>query len=117
MHRNRVTQLGCLGMEVSDMAARAPFAGWQTPDVAAMQAVGARLQSQGLRVSEGTRAQANERRVAGLIKAKDPNGVINEVYRGPQTEAGQPVRSPRANEATRRFGGFVAGAQAAGWRR
>jgi len=154
MHQSRVTQLGYLGMEVSDMAAWTPFAsevlglqpngsgadgalllkmdeyhhrvalhpgarddiayaGWETPDAAAMQAVAARLQSQGLRVSEGTRAQASERRVAGLIKAEDPNGVLNEVYWGPLIETGQPVRSPRANDATGGvggFGGFVAGA-------
>jgi biphenyl-2,3-diol 1,2-dioxygenase len=150
MHQNRVTQLGYLGLEVSDMATWVPFAtevlglqpngsgadgalllkmdenhhrlalhpgarddmayaGWQTPDGAAMQAVAARLQSQGLRVSEGTRAQASERRVAGLIKAEDPNGVINEVYWGPQIEAGRPLRSPRANDAKGGFGGFVAG--------
>ena len=151
MHQKRVTQLGYLGVEVSDMAAWTPFAGevlglqanstgadgalllkmdeyhhrlalhpgprddiayagWQTPDAATMQAVAARLQAQGLRVSEGTRAQASERRVAGLIKAQDPNGVINEVYWGPQVEAGQPLRSPRANDSAGGFGGFVAGA-------
>jgi 2,3-dihydroxybiphenyl 1,2-dioxygenase len=152
MHQERVTQLGYLGAEVSDMAAWTPFAsgvlglqpngsgadgalllkmdeyhhrlalhpgarddiayaGWETPDGAAMQAVAARLQSHGLRVSEGTRAQASERRVAGLIKAEDPNGVINEVYWGSQIEAGQPLRSPRADRATTGgFGGFVAGA-------
>ena len=151
MHQKRVTQLGYLGVEVSDMAAWTPFAnevlglqangtgadgalllkmdeyhhrlalhpgprddiayaGWQTPDAATMQAVAARLQAQGLRVSEGTSAQASERRVAGLIKAQDPNGVINEVYWGPQLEAGQPLRSPRANYSAGGFGGFVAGA-------
>jgi 2,3-dihydroxybiphenyl 1,2-dioxygenase len=151
MHQKRVTQLGYLGLEVSDMAAWTPFAnevlglqsnglgadgalllkmdeyhhrlalhpgprddiayaGWQTPDAATMQAVAARLQAQGLRVSEGTRAQASERRVAGLIKAEDPNGVINEVYWGPLIEAGQPLRSPRTNDSAGGFGGFVAGA-------
>jgi 2,3-dihydroxybiphenyl 1,2-dioxygenase len=155
MHRNRVTQLGYLGIEVSDMAAWRPFAnevlglqsngsgadggvflkmdenhhrlalhpgarddiayaGWETPDAAAMQAIAARLQSQGLRVSEGTRAQASERRVAGLIEAEDPNGVINEVYWGPLIETGQPLRSPRAGDAPIGFGGFVAGALGCG---
>lgn len=148
MHESRVTQLGYLGIDVSDMAAWEPFAngvlglqsrgfdadgslllkmdqnhhrlalhsgarddlayaGWETADAAAMRALAERLRSQGLEVIQGSAAQASARRVQGLVKVRDPNGVVNEVYWGPLIEAGQPWRSPRESGG---FGGFEAGA-------
>ena len=44
-----------------------------------------------------------ERRVEGLVKLRDPDGVDTEIYHGPLVEPDRPFRSPRP------IGGFVAG--------
>jgi biphenyl-2,3-diol 1,2-dioxygenase len=141
---SRVTQLGYLGIEVSDVPGWGRFAtnvlglassgidpdgtlflrmdenhhrfalyrggrddlayaGWETQDEASLRAIAERLESQGVRVTWGSAAEARQRRVMGLIKLQDPSGVATEVYYGPLVEAERPFRSPRA------IGGFEAG--------
>ena len=144
MLANRVTQLGYLGIEVSDVnkwerfatevLGLAPngtepdgtlflrmdenhhrfalhagdrddmaYAGWETRDETSLHAIAARLESQGSAVSRCSAAEARARRVAGLIKLRDPSGVAIEVYYGPLIEAERPFRPARA------IGGFEAG--------
>jgi len=149
MWEARITQLGYLGLEVSDLdgwkayaadvlglalngadadgtaflrmdenhhrIALHPggrddiaYAGWEVRDEAALRAVAERLQRQGTAVAWGTPSEAAARRVMGLLKALDPNGVAVEVYWGPLVQAERPFVSPRV------IGGFEAGRLGAG---
>jgi biphenyl-2,3-diol 1,2-dioxygenase len=149
MLADRITQLGYLGLEVSDIArwkeyaadllGLAPngtdadgtvflrmdenhhrialrpgatddiaYAGWEVRDEAALRAVADRLESQAIAVAWGTPSEAAARRVMGLIKLTDPNGIGVEVYCGPLIQAERPFKSPRA------IGGFEAGHLGAG---
>ena len=130
-----VTQLGYLGIGVSDLAAWRDFAcnilgleesgsghndsvffridgyhhrfellptgeddllhaGWEVKDADAMRQVAAQLGALGAEVAEGSAAEAAARRVIGLIRCKDPNGLDVEVYYGPLRED-RPFNSPR----------------------
>lgn len=79
------------------------YAGWETLDEASLRDIANRLESEGVKVTWGTAAEAQARRVMGLIKLHDPSGVATEVYHGPLVRADQPFRSPRT------IGGFEAG--------
>jgi 2,3-dihydroxybiphenyl 1,2-dioxygenase len=58
------------------------FFGWEVADVAAFDACAARLEQAGVAVTRGTRALADERRVADLIAFDDPVGNRLEVAYG-----------------------------------
>lgn len=83
------------------------YAGWETTDDASLRAIAERLGANGCRVSRCAEQEVSARRVKGLIRVEDPNGVVNEVYWGPLIEAEDSFRSPRASAG---FGGFEAGA-------
>jgi 2,3-dihydroxybiphenyl 1,2-dioxygenase len=63
------------------------FCGWEVADAAALDATAARLEAAGVRVERGPRALADERRVAGLIRLRDPLGNRVELIHGAETTA------------------------------
>jgi 2,3-dihydroxybiphenyl 1,2-dioxygenase len=58
------------------------FFGWEVTDAAALEAVGNRLETSGVKIERGTRALADERHVADLIIFQDPIGNRLEVFHG-----------------------------------
>jgi len=71
------------------------FFGWELADGAALDALAARLEQAGVAVTRGSRALADERRVADLIVFADPVGNRLEAFRGAEitADAFQPGRS------------------------
>jgi 2,3-dihydroxybiphenyl 1,2-dioxygenase len=60
------------------------YAGWQVENAADLEAVSSRLSDAGVAVSAGTQEDRERRRVAGLIKFQDPDGLDVELFRGPE---------------------------------
>jgi 2,3-dihydroxybiphenyl 1,2-dioxygenase len=58
------------------------FAGWEVPDANALQAIAQQLEDGGVQVVAGTRDEADQRRVIGLIKCRDPSGIATEIFYG-----------------------------------
>lgn len=58
------------------------FLGWEAESKADLDELAARLDNAGVAVSKGTRALADERRVADLITFRDPGGHRVEVFHG-----------------------------------
>jgi 2,3-dihydroxybiphenyl 1,2-dioxygenase len=71
------------------------FFGWEAGDAAALDALGARLERAGVPVAHGSRALAEERRVADLIVFADPIGNRLEAFCGPEI-ASDPFRPGRS---------------------
>src|SRR5260370_24000310 len=61
------------------------FFGWEVADAAALDRLGAHLESQGVEVAQASRALAEERHVADLIVVKDPLGNRLEFFHGAAT--------------------------------
>lgn len=132
----RVTQLGYLGLEVSDLARWERFAtgvlglehggtdadgttflrmderhhrfalrqgsrddlacaGWQARNAEELHAIAERLGAQGVSVTWGSVAEAQQRHVAAFIRLNDPNGIATGVCCGPLVQCERPFRSPR----------------------
>jgi len=149
MLEDRVTQLGYLGLEVSDFGRWTSFAtevlglaangtdpdgtvflrvdenhhrlalrpgpaddlayaGWEVKDEAALRAVVQRLERQGSAVAWATPPEAAARRVMGLARVQDPDGVTVELCWGALVQAERSFVSPRVS------GGFEAGSLGAG---
>jgi len=53
----------------------------------------ARLTAAGVIVQPGTSAEAEVRRVAGLIKCTDPSGLVAEIFYGPLVTFEKPFQS------------------------
>ena len=70
------------------------FFGWEVPDAAAVDAYAARLEQAGVAVTRGTRALADERRVADLIAFDDPVGNRLEIFHGAEI-ASEPFKPGR----------------------
>lgn len=83
------------------------FVGWETDDAAALSEIGARLEAAGIEVAAGTAEEAERRRVQGLIKFKDLDGMDTEVYYGP-AKAATAFKSPKDDA------NFIAGDQGLG---
>ncbi len=58
------------------------FCGWEVANASALDAMAARLEQHGIKVSAGSRALADERRVRDLIVLKDPAGIGVEIFHG-----------------------------------
>jgi 2,3-dihydroxybiphenyl 1,2-dioxygenase len=58
------------------------FFGWEVKDAATLDSFAARLEQAGVTVTRGTRALADERRVADLIAFADPLGNRLEIFHG-----------------------------------
>ena len=69
--------------------------GWETADAAALDALAARLEANGVKVARGTRALADERFVRDLIVFSDPLGNRLEAFHGAET-ASDPFMPGRA---------------------
>ena len=84
------------------------FVGFQVTDEAALREMAEQLRDAGIEVSQGTPDEARERKVEGLIKFEDPEGIPTEVYYGPPVSFDKPFNSPRP------ITGFVTGEQGLG---
>ncbi len=71
------------------------FFGWEAADAAALDAIAARLERAQIKVARGTRALADERRVADLIVLADPLGNRLEIFHGAET-ASEPFKPGRS---------------------
>ena len=71
------------------------FFGWEVPNAAALDAMGARLEKAGVQVARGSRALAHERRVKDLIVFTDPLGNRLEIFHGAET-ASDPFKPGRS---------------------
>ena len=70
------------------------FLGWEMADAVALDAIAARIEAAGVRVERGSRALAEERRVADLIVLVDPLGTRLEIFHGGEV-ASEPFRPGR----------------------
>jgi 2,3-dihydroxybiphenyl 1,2-dioxygenase len=70
------------------------FAGWEVRDAAALTNLTAQLEAQGIAVEVGNTAMALDRRVAALIRFKDPEGNEHEAFYGPLQKTNVPFVSP-----------------------
>ncbi len=84
------------------------YVGWEVVDEQSMRELGDQLRAAGIRVSDGSPEEAEARRVAGLIKFQDPNGIAEEIFFGPLINFESPFHSPRA------ISGFETGEQGLG---
>src|SRR5579863_1319511 len=71
------------------------FYGWEVADAAALEALAARLEAADVQVARGSRALAEERRVADLIVFADPLGNRLEAFHGAEIAA-EPFKPGRA---------------------
>jgi 2,3-dihydroxybiphenyl 1,2-dioxygenase len=71
------------------------FLGWEVADASALDAVAARIEAAGAPVERGSRALADERRVADLIVLADPLGTRLEIFHGGEV-ASDPFRPGRS---------------------
>jgi extradiol dioxygenase len=65
------------------------YVGWETESAADVQVIAGRLEAAGVQVDAGTREDAAQRHVTGLIKFLDPDGHRCEVYHGPEMAASE----------------------------
>jgi 2,3-dihydroxybiphenyl 1,2-dioxygenase len=70
------------------------FFGWEVEDAAALARLGAHLETHGIEVARGARSLADERHVADLLVARDPNGNRLEFFHGAEV-ASDPFRPGR----------------------
>jgi len=71
------------------------FFGWEVVDAAALDAIAAHLERNGIKVARGARALADERHVKDLIVFNDPIGNRLEIFHGAETTA-EPFRPGRS---------------------
>lgn len=71
------------------------YVGWEVANEQTLAALAERLQAAGVAVTPGTSAEAEARRVAGLVKFADPNGIASEIFYGPLVTYDKPFHSPR----------------------
>ncbi|HZP26756.1 MAG TPA: VOC family protein [Dehalococcoidia bacterium] len=58
------------------------YLGWEVPDRKALEAIAQQLEDGGVKVTWGTKDEADDRRVFELIKFTDPSGIPEEVFFG-----------------------------------
>lgn len=66
--------------------------GWEVPGEAELHELARRIEAAGREVAVGTSEEAARRRVAGLVKFRDPAGIPSELFFGPE-RAAAPFRS------------------------
>jgi 2,3-dihydroxybiphenyl 1,2-dioxygenase len=71
------------------------FFGWEVADAAALNAIAANLEQNGIKVAQGSRALADERHVKDLIVFNDPLGNRLEIFHGGETTS-DPFKPGRA---------------------
>jgi 2,3-dihydroxybiphenyl 1,2-dioxygenase len=72
------------------------YAGWEVADATALAEVAIRLGAAGVEFEMATPAMLAERRVAGLLTCRDPDGIGTEIFWGALVEDREPFQSPRA---------------------
>ena len=77
--------------EADDLA----FIGWEVANERALEALGERLAAAGTAVTRADEGDAKKRRVSGLIRFADPNGVACEAFFGARVLTDKPFLSPR----------------------
>lgn len=60
------------------------FMGWEVPDASALDALASRLENAGVPVEVASKALCDERFVTQMIRFRDPEGNVIEVFHGPQ---------------------------------
>jgi 2,3-dihydroxybiphenyl 1,2-dioxygenase len=70
------------------------YAGWEVRDGVALEALAARLERAGVHVDRSDRDFAADRRVAEVIRFKDPEGADHEAFFGPLQKTQSPFVSP-----------------------
>ncbi len=60
------------------------FIGWEVQSREGLEALRRRLEEAGVAVAEASPDEAAARRVAGLVRFTDPNGVATELFHGPE---------------------------------
>lgn len=83
------------------------FVGWEVPDSATLHRLAQQLEDGGVKVTAGSRDQADGRRVVDLFTCVDPNGIATEVY------CGRPV-NPKAFHPARAISGYKTGDEGLG---
>ncbi len=78
------------------------FVGWEVPDSTTLQRVAQQLEDGGVKVTAGSRDEADGRRVVDLFKCVDPDGIFIEVF------CGRPVNQ-QPFHPTRPMSGFKTG--------
>lgn len=84
------------------------YIGWEVATEEALQAMATQLTAAGVTVQPDTPEEAEARRVAGLIKFRDPSGIASEIFYGPLVTFDKPFQSPRP------ISGFKTGEQGLG---
>lgn len=79
------------------------YVGWQASSQQQLYEIAEQLKAGGVSVTQADREEAKARRVEGLIKFQDPDGVNTEVFFGPPISFDDPFNSPRP------ISGFVTG--------
>ena len=70
------------------------WAGWEAKDEVVFRAIAQQVRALGIEVTECNAQEAAERRVLGLVRFQDPEGLQTEVYHGPLIDH-KPFISPR----------------------
>ncbi|MFZ4605604.1 MAG: VOC family protein [Caulobacter sp.] len=81
-------------MHISDVDDIA-YSGWRVADEGALDEIKAQLTAAGYSYRDGSREEAAERRVLGLIKLKDPSGNPVEIFFGPLIDSHLPFHPGR----------------------
>jgi len=84
------------------------YIGWEVATEQAMMAMAEQLRQAGVDVRPGTAAEAEARRVAGLISFADPSGIPSEIFYGPLVTFEKPFQPARP------ISGFKTGSQGLG---
>lgn len=71
------------------------YLGWRVAGRRELEDMKAQLAGAGVVVREGTRAEAEERRVLGLLKLTDPGGIATEIFYGPEVSLHRPFHPGR----------------------
>jgi 2,3-dihydroxybiphenyl 1,2-dioxygenase len=86
-----------------DQSVRTPTYGWEAADGPTLDALAARLEAGGVKVTRGSRALAGQRGVKDLLTLSDPAGNSVEIFHGP-------ARASAQFQPARRMNGFRTGA-------
>ena len=84
------------------------YIGWEVADEHALHALAKQLRAADVEVTPGTPEELATRRVAGLIRFRDPSGIPSEIFYGPLVHFDKPFQSPRP------ISGFKTGEQGLG---
>ena len=71
------------------------YLGWRVAGRRELEDMKDQLAGAGVVVREGTRAEAEERRVLGLLKLTDPGGIATEIFYGPEVSLHRPFHPGR----------------------